>query len=296
MCTGTHARSVAATGRWCGIARFGFRASMVVLAFGTFATLNLTEALADEFEVAIVISPTADGAEASDFLNGFQLAVDQSPDVSHPPNTEGGDHLGSMDVVFAVVDNLTDPVQVAGAMTDLDGAPILVADVSAEVLTVIVGPSEEANVFVIATRGFFDTGRSLLPQFGVEVDHLSTDVLLTDRVPGFSDAYATAHGEAPSEAATRGYIAGRMVDIAVEATDRDPFDRTSLSQGINDVVGQPGISEPESPPATVLSARDTPTASPGRDVTAILLWVAILFVVLAAGVVMVRRMLIAGKL
>jgi hypothetical protein len=79
----------------------------ILVGFGLvgWMALNVSGALADEFTVAIVISPMGSEVLSDEFMEGFQLAVDQSPDVSHPPNTEGGDHLGSMDVAFVVIDD-----------------------------------------------------------------------------------------------------------------------------------------------------------------------------------------------
>ncbi|MFV2000118.1 MAG: DUF3995 domain-containing protein [Acidimicrobiia bacterium] len=188
-------------------------------------------AFADEFTVGVVVDDVTRDSSATTFMEGFQLAVDQSPDVSHPPNTEGGDHLGGMDVAMVVVYAASEPDGILSATLDLvttSRAPILVVDVPPDVLLSLIGPVTDAGTMLIAMS---DTAVDVSIQtplflFAEEQDGLAH--LLTDRVPVFEDAFIAVYGAPPSASATRGYIAGRLVDISVEATDRDPSDSETL--------------------------------------------------------------------
>ncbi|VAV97935.1 hypothetical protein MNBD_ACTINO02-2234 [hydrothermal vent metagenome] len=204
--------------------------SVLVLAAAALVwiVLSAAPALADEFRIGILLDPATSD---STFMEGFQLAVDQSPDVSHPPGVEGGDHLGSMDVVMVVIDDATGPdglLAAANRLVEGEGVAIIVADISPESLRTIMGPITDSGTMLlalsnVASNEFPETLRLLIVG-----DQSGADALLTDRAATFRDAFIEASGGAPSETATRGYISGRLVDIGVEATDRDPSDTGTL--------------------------------------------------------------------
>jgi len=199
-------------------------------------------ALADEFTVGIVVDDGTSESSASTFMEGFQLAVDQSPDVSHPPDTEGGDHLGSMDVVLVVVDAASEPDGVLSATLDLvatSRAPILVVDVPSEVLLSLIGPVTDAGTMLIAMSGTAVDVAIQTPLLFLAEEQDGYPGLLNDRVPEFEDAFAAAYGRSASASAARGYIAGRLVDISVEATDRDPSDSETLAAALAGALGTP---------------------------------------------------------
>jgi len=207
-----------------------------------------TFAFADVFEVGILLDPTTSD---STFMEGFQLAVDQSPDVSHPPGVEGGDHLGSMDVVMVVVDSAAglpespEPADFVTAAADLigAGAAILVADVEPDVLSALFEPVTESPRMLFAMS---DTGGAEFPEtlfFFAATLRTGLETLLTDRTPAFEDAFFTAYDRSPSTAATRGYLAGRLVDLSVEATNRNPFDGQALTDGLS-IFGDLAVPEP----------------------------------------------------
>lgn len=185
--------------------------------------------LAHEFTVGIILDPKE--TRSSAFMKGFQLAVDQSPDVSHPPGVEGGDHLGSLDVLMTVRDGAKRPDQFASAALDLierKGASIIVADVSPDALAALLGPVAESETVLIAMAGPDEVGVPPARFFFAADRQAGADVLLNDRKPRFARAFMAAYGRQPSAAAARGYIAGRLVDIGVEATDEDPSDEKTL--------------------------------------------------------------------
>ena len=208
-------------------------APLVAVVAGIFAfawtVLGGVPALAHEFTVGILLDPNETRSAA--FMKGFQLAVDQSPDVSHPPGVEGGDHLGSIDVVMEVRDGAKRPDQFVAAalrLIDRNGVPIIVADVSLDALAALQGPVADMETVLIAMAGPAEVDVPAARFFFAVDPQAGAGLLLNDRKPRFARAFRAAYGRQPSAAAARGYIAGRLVDIGVEATDEDPYDERTL--------------------------------------------------------------------
>ncbi len=219
--------------------RYGWRV-LVSAAVAAIVVIGAGPALADEFTVGILIEPGPEGSDGVAFMQGFQLAVDQSPDVSHPPGVEGGDHLGSMDVVFVIADGIGAADGIIGAardMTDTQHLPIIVADISNETLAIIIGLTTDSETILIAASNADagDSGDSIF-LFAIEGE-MSAIALLDDRQPSFGEAFLAAYGFEPTPPAMHGYLAGRLVDIGVEATDRDPYDAETLLAALHSAVG-----------------------------------------------------------
>jgi len=257
-------------------------AGIVVLAVAGAVVLIAPAARADEFVVGIVVESVADSSADAAFIDGFRLAVDQSPDVSHPPNTEGGDHLGGMDVVLVVVDESSQGGALVGAVLEFvatNSVPILVADVAQDVLTSLVGPVSDRGTMVIAVAdgGAGESETTPLLFVAGETDGAG---LLTDRSPGFKDAFVAAYGRPASPAATRGYVAGRLVDISVEATDRDPWDSETLLVSLK---GALGVSAAPDAVADSQAQIDVPESSGDGDLS-VFAFAAAIGLMVAAGV------------
>jgi hypothetical protein len=227
--------------------------------------LSAAPAFADEFEIGILVDPAVSD---STFVEGFQLAVNQSPDVSHPAGVEGGDHLGSMDVVMVVVDDATSPDELRAAAARLaegQGVAIIVADIAPGLLNDIAGPIAGAGTMLIVMSDIDAAATSASPLLFAAANQGDVSVLLTDRTPSFQNAFFAAYGRAPSEAAARGYIAGRLVDAGVEATDRDPSDTQTLAAGMAAALGitttPPTVDETVAPNPPVPTTVDTPAIS-----------------------------------
>jgi hypothetical protein len=248
--------------------------------------LGAAPAVADEFTVGVVADPGLGAA----YLEGFQLAVDQSPDVSHAAGTEGGDHLGSMDVnIVAVVDvaEFGELIDAAIDMVERSGAAIVVADVPPEVLGVIHGPITSSGTMLIATAGTSGVDLASTPSFFAAADRARLEELLTDRLPAFEEAFAAAYGVSPSDAAARGYLAGRLVDEAVGATDRDPSDVEALAAGLVAATGSVSLTpvgdgdQRETAPSTTVWQEKDETG--GRDLSGALMAIGIVAFVGVAG-------------
>ncbi len=192
-------------------------------------------AVADEFKVGILLDSSLNDPAQSTFMQGFQLAVDQSPDVSHPPGEEGGDHLGSMDVATVVVDDQTGSSALLAAAVGLlerESVDIIIANVAPDALPAIFDLAVGSGTMLIVASEL--GGQSFLktPFFFAAAEQGRAEGLLTDRSPAFSSAFASAYSLPASDAAASGYIAGRLVDLAVEATDRDPSDVQTMSSAL----------------------------------------------------------------
>lgn len=157
-------------------------------------------------------------------MDGFRLAVDQSPDVSHPPGEDAGDHLGAVDVELIVVEDAAQPDVALRAALDLieqQGVAIIIADLPAAVLETIFDPITQSETVLIATSSTDDTEFPATARFfGMEVQgDVNGRFLQNDEA--FMAAFREAYGQTPSYAAARGYLAARLIDIAVETTSGD---------------------------------------------------------------------------
>ncbi len=135
------------------------RAALVLASIGTMVWLLIAAApaLAHEFKVGILLTPGAEGTPVdSSFMDGFQLAVDQSPDVSHPPGPDAGDHLGGVDVEMIVVDDAPAVDGLAAAALDLierESVVIIVANVPSATLQAVFDTLTESGTLLLAASG-----------------------------------------------------------------------------------------------------------------------------------------------
>ena len=167
-------------------------------------------AFAHEFTVVVVSDGSAHSEEAR---RGFQVAVDESPDVSHTPGADAGDHLGGVDVDLVAV-NDGESTLTAGRVGDL-------LDSGASAVVVLFVPSAAEAVgaaaaardklaLVVSNSGAASGERELLllrPRESAEVDEA--------RIVGAKTALRNAFGDEPTPAALIGYDAGRLLDKIV---------------------------------------------------------------------------------
>ena len=224
----TSSEAAAATARVADILRRrgirpGLRASAVgLLSVGALALAP--SAAAHELSLLIVAGPA--GTSQSDAaVDGFRLAVDQSPDVSHPPGQEAGDHLGGIDVDVQVL--RPTPVRsdlrrrVARAVAT--GTRLVVVLPPARPTPSIVSVSPARDVLFLVPRRVTTRARPL--------------VVLTRRPRGRSDsakraaferAFMRRYGRVPDAAALTGYDAGRLLDVLLEELGEGPFSTPEL--------------------------------------------------------------------
>lgn len=207
--------------------RRGIRPALRASAVGMFAVGALAlapSAAAHELGLVLVTGPA--GTSLSDgAVDGFRLAVDRSPDVSHPPGQEAGDHLGGIDVDVRVLR----PTQVRSdlprrvARAVATGSRLVVVLPPARPTPSIVSVAPARDVLFLVPRRVTTRARPL--------------VVLTRRPRGGSDparrakferVFTRRYGRAPDAAALTGYDAGRLLDLLLAELGEGPFSAPQL--------------------------------------------------------------------
>ena len=165
-------------------------------------------ASAHEFQLVVVRS---DQPGSRDTQRGFRLAVDQSPDVSHPEGENAGDHLGGVDVTVVEIESG------AAASRDVDeairrGAAVVVLLVDdAEVAADISAVAREREVVLVMPHGAASPSAAgavvFRPRAAAERDIAAYEA--------FANRYADSMGTPPTTDAVSGYDAGRLIDELV---------------------------------------------------------------------------------
>lgn len=148
---------------------------------------------------------------STDARRGFRVAVDQSPDVSHPPGQDGGDHLGGVDVELLSLDLTGTGQQTA------DRTRRLVDDGAAAVLLLTGGPAVEAVVEAASARSTLVISGTLSPPASstdprIELRLKPPEQRDRVRTEAFTVAFREAHEVAPTDAALLGYDVGLLLD------------------------------------------------------------------------------------
>ena len=164
-------------------------------------------AFAHEFTVVLV---TAGSAQSEDARRGFQVAVDESPDVSHALDGDAGDHLGGVDVNLVAI-NHGESRSTVGRVGDLlDGG-------ATAVVVLLVPSAAEAIVAAAAERDKL----ALVVSDSAAASGQRQSLLLRPRDLGADDEARTAAaatalrdalGDEPTPPALLGYDAGRLLD------------------------------------------------------------------------------------
>lgn len=206
------------------------KAGFILLAVLPSAVVHLPAAEAHEFRVAHVVGAGIAGEDAS---LGFQLAVDESPDVSHAPGADAGDHLGGVDVA---VDVIRSDSRVAGLETGIRSA--LENGTSVVAITLpgrwpglerVAQMVAEADAVLVVAAADAVTG---LSSGSIVIEPRSSDAV-GGPVARVSDAFMAAHRRAATEAALAGYDAATVIDVIVSRLGHD----LSPSDIVPDVIG-----------------------------------------------------------
>lgn len=188
--------------------------------------LGARPALAHEITVATVIAAAeGTGTDPAAVVDGLRLAIDQSPDVGHAATSDGGDHLGGIDVELTVFDDLASPAEAEDAARSAvaDGAGIVVVlgdSATLAAASAAVPPEQGFLVAVLAGPGELDATLTLpvLRQVGA---------LDTEAARAFSASFEATFGRSPSESAALGYDIGQLLDVLLETSGSMP-DTSSL--------------------------------------------------------------------
>ena len=215
---------------------------------------------AHEFALAVVSAPSAPGqATGRDVFDGFRLGVEESPDVSHPPGEEAGDHLGGVDVDVKVIEAAGDEVsgvsdavaagvsivvvlgtssETAAAVADaLAGTRVLVVDAGPEPLT---APPGSSGLLRLQDRGTgaVERGSAAATQFEAAFDR--------------------RFGRPATDWAARAYDAARLLDLSLRELGADSRDVKALAAAANasgDLVRSTVVAVGPGSPATGAGTR-----------------------------------------
>ena len=191
----------------------GSRASSAIVVATAVAGLIAAPPVgAHEVAVVLVTPRLADGKSSRDAIDGFRLAVDQSPDVSHPAGEEGGDHLGGIDVALTLVQQRrADEAARRVARAVSAGARLVIvlppADDAGEVLSRV----RSARPLLIATGARRSLpARSAAP--AILISQSRAPPRDRTRLERFERQFATRYARDPSRSALAGYDAARLLD------------------------------------------------------------------------------------
>ena len=225
-------------------------------------------AFAHEFTLALVTptSGTANGPNGSEVVAGFRLAVDRSPDVSHPPGADAGDHLGGVDVDVAVIDG-TQPAAAAEAVrqrlaTGLTAVVVIAADPTARAVS-----RELKGSPVVLVTGAGAGGSARAGAGGLVLTQRAAPPFRSGVAAGVAAAFEEQYGRDFSAAAALGYDAGRLLDAAVARADgvEDPDSVVAAAAEVDadDGLVSSDVSTSERATGEPTSAR-TPAAATDR--------------------------------
>ncbi len=178
-------------------------ACVVVLALSA----NAKPAYADVFTLVVVV----DGNERTDpAARGLRMAVDESPDVSHPPGREGGDHLGGVDVDLRWIRaGRSDTMQQVQAALDSGASAVVVLSRSATPTTISTAAQTRRRLTIVGTTRPVTRNAATIVLRSVATSRRDA------RATRFRTRFRTRFGSAPEAASLLGYDAGRMVDRLV---------------------------------------------------------------------------------
>lgn len=179
----------------------------------------------------VLVGPPAANASSSDAVDGFRLAVAESPDVSHPAGQEAGDHLGGIDVETTLVTGRSDSAARRAARAVGAGARIVVVlPPGAATARIVSGVRAARPLIVLAgTRGALPA-KPDTP--AVVLRRRPTGPGERDRLARFERRFANRYGREPSAAARTGYNAGRLLDSLLAQLGEGSFAGPGLAAAV----------------------------------------------------------------
>ena len=215
---------------------------------------------AHEFALAVVSAPSAPGyAMGRDVFDGFRLGVEESPDVSHPPREEAGDHLGGVDVDVKEIEAAGDEISGLSDAVAAGASIVVVLGTSSETAAAVADALAGAGVLVV------DAG----PEPLTAPPGMSGLLRLQDRGTGavepgsaaaaqFETAFGRRFGRPATDWAARAYDAARLLDVSLRQLGADSRDVEALAAAANAsgdlvsstvvAVGSPPATGPPTPP------------------------------------------------
>lgn len=178
----------------------------------------------------VLVAPGASGSRA-DAVDGFRLAVDESPDVSHPAGEAAGDHLGGIDVETTLVTGRSASADRRVARAVAAGARVVV------VLAPGAGAGETFSA-VRATRplivlaGMRGTPSGDPDALAVLLQPRSAAKAELERLAQFERRFTDRYARAVSATARTGYNAGKLLDSLLAQLGEGPFAEPALAAAV----------------------------------------------------------------
>lgn len=238
--------------------------------------------------MALVATESA-GPEA-DARRGFLLAVDQSPDVSHPPGPDAGDHLGGVDVEIVTIDaddGDAAPDRVSAVIEGGASAVVIVAP--SPILTTVSAAAERPGKLIVAVA---EDGAAAPPGVEIVLRALPAERLDRARLERFEAEFTNAYGRPPTSTAALGYDAGRLLDQLIGAIGEDLRVDGPLDAAVRNAAGilvATRLEVPDSEIATDTRVATPEPRSPGARRSAVQLFAASVIVLLLAVAAASRR-------
>ena len=209
-------------------------------------------ASAHDFRLVLVRSDEPTSIEAQ---RGFRLAVDQSPDVSHPEGEDAGDHLGGVDV------NLTEIQAGPAAAREVDDA----IRGGASVVVLLVDDADIAGGVSKIAR---ERKVVLVMPLGAPSSPAPGSIVLRSRAAAegeppyqaFANDYTESAGAPPTADAVSGYDAGLLIDDLIFRLGEHLRPGAELARRANEAAAQLIGSEVHIP-AMETAAEDAAPAS-----------------------------------
>lgn len=213
-------------------------------------------ALAHEFKLALVTpaAETAGPVNGTDVRDGFRLAVDQSPDVSHAPGTEAGDHLGGVDVDISLIDGSAPATASRAVERQLTAGLTAVVVIAPAAITRAVAAELEGTSALLLVGHASGDGPEAIGH-ALRLAQNDRWAAGSSRAERFVAQFERAYGRAPSSSAALGYDAGRLLDAAV----------ADASDGVEDLESVVAAATGRSDVLVSSELREVPGLSSGPD-------------------------------
>ncbi len=270
---------------WTSLAARSSLAVLAALATVLVQVLSAGPATAHGFQVTLITSDASGTPPLDDSLAGFRLAVDLSPDVSHAPGSDAGDHLGGIDV--DITESGSIPAVDADIVVILDGA--LQPDLNA-------WRSANPDGLVVSVRAA--SGPAATDPVGPSVTLTAADRTTRSELLGdFTDAFRTVNDRTPTTAEASGYDTGVLIDVLVADLGIGFGDRAALQSAAmraDAKLVSTQVAAVGNPPAEA-SRTVGPAGSPTPDASDSTWWPTVVAVVAVAVATVVAGLVTLGR-
>jgi hypothetical protein len=178
----------------------------------------------------VLVAPGASESRA-DAVDGFRLAVDESPDVSHPAGEEAGDHLGGIDVETTLVTGRSASAARRVTRAVAAGAGVVVVLPPGAAAAEIISEVRAARPLIVLA-GMRGTPRRDPDALAVLLKPRSATQAEQDRLQRFERRFTDRYEREASATARTGYNAGKLLDSLLAQLGEGPFPESALAAAV----------------------------------------------------------------